>query len=195
MRPARTTEFRFPGRYYAVVAVALGLVLLATAIWIRASTVQGNKANQATDFSAVPAAVDFAAPPLALRDLAGKEHSLTDYRGRVVLVNLWATWCPPCEAEMPILEAYYLKHSREGFEVVAVEDGDPASQVAAFVADHGITFPVWLDPSYEATDHAFKTADLPSSYIVDREGIVRLMWIGAINPANLEKYVTPLIQE
>ena len=96
---------------------------------------------------------------------------------------------------MPNLEAFYLKHNGEGFEVVAIEDGDPASQVAAFVSEHGITFPVWLDRSYQATDHAFKTSNLPSSYVIDRGGLVRLMWIGAINPANLEKYVTPLIQE
>lgn len=195
MGPTGNTDTRFPVRYYAVTAVALGVALLATAILIRASRLEGNKANQATDFSAVPASVHFAAPELSLRDLAGTEHSLTDYRGRVVLVNLWATWCPPCQAEMPNLEAFYLKHSGEGFEVVAIEDGDPASQVAAFVSEHGITFPVWLDPSYQATDHAFKTSNLPSSYVIDRGGLVRLMWIGAINPANLEKYVTPLIQE
>ncbi len=96
---------------------------------------------------------------------------------------------------MPNLEAYYQEHRDAGLTVIGIEDGDPKNQVAAFVAQHRITFPVWLDPTYEATDHAFKTKNLPTSYVIDRREHVRLMWVGAISEENLEKYVTPLIQE
>lgn len=186
---------RIPTRFYGLVAAGLGLVLLGTAIWILAVDSQTADATQATDFSSIPAAVDFNAPILTLRDLSGQAHSLADYRGSVVLVNLWATWCPPCQAEMPNLESFYNEYRDAGLVVVGIEDGDPRAQVTSFVAAHGITFPVWLDPTYDATDRAFKTSNLPTSYVIDRSGQVRLMWVGAISAANLEHYVTPLIRE
>lgn len=149
----------------------------------------------ATDFSAIPTEVQFEAPALTLKDVQGVEYSLSDYRRQVVLVNLWATWCPPCKAEMPNLQKFYLRHQSEGFVVIAIEDGDPAASVISFVDDLGLTFPVWLDPTYQATDHAFRTVNLPSSYVIDRTGQVRLMWIGAISEANLEKYLPAIIKE
>ncbi len=187
--------FRVPRRFYAVVAVFLGVILLGTAIASVLSGSGSSKPAEATDFSSIPATVSFPAPQLALQDLNGQKHSLADYRGKIVLVNLWATWCPPCQAEMPLLQTYFARHEPDGFTVIAIEDGDPTPQVLSFVQKYGLTFPVWLDPTYQATDHAFKTADLPSSYVIDRSGQVRLLWVGAISEANLENYVTPLIQE
>ena len=173
----------------------LGLLLAGGAIWRLSSNRSAADALQPTDFSAVPARVAFDAPPIQLKDLDGAQHALSDYAGQVVLVNLWATWCPPCAAEMPILQRFYERHRNDGFTVVAIEDGDPPQDVQSFIGARGLTFPVWLDPTYEATDRAFKTDNLPSSYVVDRGGVVRLMWFGAINEANLEKYLTPLIKE
>ncbi len=172
-----------------------GLIVLGGAIGVYLLNRQANEALRPTDFSAVPAAVRYAAPALALSDLSGASHQLSDYRGQVVLVNLWATWCPPCQAEMPLFQQYFERHRSEGFTVVAVEDGDPTADVRSFVAKFKLTFPIWLDPSHEATDHAFKTMNLPTSYIIDRAGQVRMTWLGAISEDNLEKYVTPLIQE
>ncbi len=189
------TAFRLSNRYYGLLAVALGLVLLGTAVAGQLVNRISSNPTEATDFSSIPASVSFSAPSLSLQDLNGKLHSLSDYRGDVVLVNLWATWCPPCQAEMPVLQSYYLAHQSAGFTVIGVEDGDPASQVSSFAAKYGLTFPIWLDPGYQATDQAFRTADLPTSYVINRDGQVRLMWIGAISEANLEKYVTPIIQE
>jgi hypothetical protein len=96
---------------------------------------------------------------------------------------------------MPLLQKFYEKHSAEGFIVVAIEDGEPVADVKSFVSQYGLTFPVWLDPTHKASDEAFKTINLPSSYVVSRAAEVRLFWYGAINESNLEKYVTPLIQE
>lgn len=186
---------RIPAGFYGLVAAGLGLVLLGTVVWILAVDSQAADATRATDFSSIPVAVHFDAPELTLRDLSGQERSLAKYRGGVVLVNLWATWCPPCQAEMPNLEYFYRQYRDAGLTVIGIEDGDPQPQVTSFVADHGITFPVWLDPTYQATDKVFKTSNLPTSYVIDRAGQVRLMWVGAISAANLEKYVTPLIRE
>jgi peroxiredoxin len=96
---------------------------------------------------------------------------------------------------MPNLQKFYLRHQSQGLVVIAIEDGDPAADVISFVDDLGLTFPVWLDPTYQATDHAFRTVNLPSSYVIDRAGQVRLMWVGAISEANLEKYLPAIIKE
>jgi peroxiredoxin len=79
--------------------------------------------------------------------------------------------------------------------MLAINDGDPAAEVATFVQEYDLSFTVLLDPTYQATDHAFKTHNLPSSFVIDREGNIRLRWVGEIDRASLEKYVTPLLLE
>src|SRR5512143_2779678 len=109
---------------FSLALAGLGLVLLGIAscylFWERPSS----RALQATDFSSIPVRVQSDAPELELSDLDGTHHALSDYRGQVVLVNLWATWCPPCEAEMPNLQRFYEKHAKEGLVVIGIEDGD-----------------------------------------------------------------------
>jgi peroxiredoxin len=129
-----------------------------------------------------------------LTDLDGKSVALADFKGQVILYNAWATWCPPCKEEMPTLEAYYQDHKQAGFVIVAIEDGQPVSEVAAFAESYNLSFPVWPDLKYVATT-AFKTNSLPTSFVIDRSGTVRLTWTGAITRAVLEKYVTPIISE
>ena len=179
-----------------MVVLGAGLILVGLAalmLWPRPEVAASSPASDAS--LTVPVEVDYKAPVLTLSDLDGVEHSLADFRGQVVLVNLWATWCPPCKAEMPTLNAYYAAHQADGFVTIAINDGDPADAVSAFVQEYGLTFPVWLDPTYEATERAFKTRNLPSSFVIDQEGNVRLRWVGEIDRAALEKYVTPLIME
>lgn len=170
--------------------LVLGLTLIAASGYI----ILRDLPDQ-SDLSAVPAEVNFSSPELTLTDIEGNVRSLTDYRGQVVLVNLWATWCPPCKEEMPALQAYHNKYYEKGFTIIAVNDGDPTPDVIQFVKDYRLTFPVWLDPTYIATEKAFKTLNLPSSFVIDREGTVRLSWVGGVNSKTLEKYVTPLIRE
>jgi thiol-disulfide isomerase/thioredoxin len=148
-----------------------------------------------TDLSAVPVQVNFPTPELTLKDIQGVSHSLQDYHGQVVLVNLWATWCPPCKQEMPTLQAFYDKHKEDGFVIIAINDGDPTADVLQFVKDYGLTFPVWLDPTYVATERAFNAPNLPTSFVIARDGTIRLSWIGAISSRMLDKYVAPLIRE
>ena len=141
-----------------------------------------------------PVNTGYPAPQLVLVDLQGNPVSIDDYRGQVILVNNWATWCPPCKLEMPELQAYYAAHATEGFVVLAIESGEPTDQVASYVQEHGLTFPVFLDPHITALE-AFDNWNLPNSYIIDRQGVVRLSWTGGINQPTLEQYVTPLLEE
>lgn len=180
-----------------LVLIGAGLILFAIVVGIflldnpdvAASTTDTTRTG-----SREPAVLSALAPELELQDLNGQAVSLADLRGQVVLVNNWATWCPPCKAEMPELEAYFREHQAEGFTLVAVNAGDPQSDVAQFVEDYRLSFQVWLDP-YSKAIRAFQNNSLPSSYIIDRAGSLRLAWSGAINQQTLEEYVTPLIQE
>jgi thiol-disulfide isomerase/thioredoxin len=179
-----------PRRAVPILLLGLGLVMIVSAVYytLRVLPLQ-------SDLSAVPAQVNYAAPELTLTDLQGVTHSLAEYRGQVVLVNLWATWCPPCREEMPVLQAYHNKYMNKGFTIIAINDGDPTADVKQFVQDYRLTLPIWLDPTYLATDQAFKTINLPSSYVIDRKGTIQLMWVGGINRRMLNQHVTPLIME
>ncbi len=174
--------------------LGVGLILFGLAIWMLWPRPSVQPAGS-SGLSTVPVAVRYDAPELTLSDVTGKQHSLAAYRGQVVLVNLWATWCPPCKAEMPTLNRYYRDHADQGFVILAVNDGDPADAVRSFVQTYQLSFPVLLDPTYMATDRAFKTSSLPSSFVIDRSGTVRLRWVGEIDRPTLEAYVTPLIVE
>lgn len=94
--------------------------------------------------------MNFPAPGMVLTDLEGRKVSLEDYRGKVVLVNNWATWCPPCREEMPALEAYFKDHRKGDFVLVGIDTGEPAAEVVEFVERYVLSFPIWLDPRNEA---------------------------------------------
>jgi len=176
--------------------LGIGLVITGFAAYTLILSAQNNiNAESTIDFSAIPAKVQIEAPALTLTDIHGISHSLSDYRGQVVLVDLWATWCPPCQAEMPELQAFYTNHQNEGFTLIGIEDGDPTADVISFVQKYGLNFSIWLDPNYLAAHCAFKTTNLPGSYVIDRNGVIRLEWMGAISEQNLEKYIEPLVQE
>ena len=177
-----------------LIFIGLGLILLGIAgILLLSSQAPGGSIRD--EIALVPAEVEYPAPGLALKDIQGEPVSLEGLRGQVVLVNLWATWCPPCKREMPTLQAYYDRYKAQGFVIAAINDGDPTPDVIQFVKDYRLTFPVWLDPTYEATERAFKSANLPSSFVIDREGVIRLRWVGEIAAKSLEEYVTPIIME
>jgi len=178
----------------ALALLGVGLLLVGFSGYIFLPKLFPPSSNPTDYTSAVPASVNFPAPDLNLHDLQGNSIGLKSFVGKVVLMNNWATWCPPCRDEMPALEAYFNTHQAEGFVIYSVEDGEAASDVVAFVNTYHLTFQVMLDPTHLAY-FAFNNPNLPNSYVVDRHGTVRLTWVGAINHQNLEKYLTPLLKE
>jgi len=103
-----------------------------------------------------------------LTDLQGTAWHLKDLRGKVVLVNFWATWCPPCRKEMPDLDALFNKFKDQGFLVLAISDEDTA-KVSPFIAEHKIGYPILLDSGRKVTE-SFKVEGIPKSFIYDRTG-------------------------
>ncbi|HMX18868.1 MAG TPA: TlpA disulfide reductase family protein [Anaerolineales bacterium] len=190
---------KYPGkrqkRRNSSTATGIGLILFGAAffLWLLGSSGKASLPT-ADEISIVPAEVNFPAPQLALENLNGEKQTLEDYQGRIVLVNNWATWCPPCKAEMPILKQYHDTHAAEGFTVIAVEAGDAKDTVAEFAKSLGLPFPVWLDPE-SASINAIHNGSLPNSYVIDRTGTVRYAWTGEVTMTMLEKYITPLIAE
>jgi peroxiredoxin len=183
-------------RLVAMIALGTGLILIggALAAWLIESKDAARPAVGGGDDSVIPAEVSFPAPALRLQNTLGESESLEDYRDRVVLINNWATWCPPCRAEMPTLQSYYEAHEADGLTVIGVEAGQPALEVQAFADSFGLTFPVWVDTETTSLE-AFHNASLPNSYVIDRTGTVRLAWIGEISMPMLELHVTPLLAE
>jgi peroxiredoxin len=121
----------------------------------------------------------FLAPDFELKTPEGETVRLSDLRGQAVLVNLWATWCPPCRAEMQSIEKVYQEYKEQGFTVLAVNMTyqDDASAIMPFVDDQGLTFPILLDKTGEVGD-AYQLQSLPSSYFIGRDGIINEVVIG-----------------
>lgn len=116
-------------------------------------------------------------PALARDDLTGKRVDLKDFRGRVVLVNFWATWCEPCRDEMPSLERLRGKLRGRPFDVLTVNYGEGPAKINAFLAKQKISLPVLLDPEKEAALE-WKAGGLPMTFLVDAEGRVRYSAFG-----------------
>ena len=132
-----------------------------------------------------------ATPPLALRDLQDRTLSLRDLRGKVVVVNFWASWCEPCRDEMPSLERLRAKLGDRRLEVVAVNYGESRARVEEFARRHGLTIPMLLDPDKSTADR-WRARGLPMTFIVDARGRVRYWlfgendWTGAATLRTLE---------
>jgi peroxiredoxin len=167
-------------------AAMLGLVAIA---WGR---VPGTVAKEA------PRAVaqeGFAAPDFTLIDLQGGSTTLSQLAGQVVIVNLWATWCPPCQAEMPALERVWRQYRDQGLVILAVDQQEPAGRVATFVEQYDLTFPVLLDAD-GAVGRLYRLRAYPTTYFIGRDGIIREVVIGGpMSEALIASTVTRLLAE
>jgi thiol-disulfide isomerase/thioredoxin len=120
-------------------------------------------------------------PPLVLQDMHGRSHSLADdYRGRVVLVNFWATWCEPCLAEMPSIERLRQSLAGRPFAVLAVNLGEPVGRIERFLDKVPLGFPMLLDRN-NAAAKAWRARVVPASYLVGRDGRIRYVHYGELD--------------
>ena len=119
-----------------------------------------------------PPLVGSPAPEIVLKDLQGREVKLSDLRGKVVLLNFWATWCKPCKEEMPAMQAAYDKLRGEGFVVLAVNELEDTDKVIEHIRTHGHTFLVVMDHDNRVANR-YGVVGLPASFLIDQQGIVR----------------------
>lgn len=132
------------------------------------------------------------APDFHLTTLKGEDVSLSDYKGDVVAVNLWATWCPPCRAELPGMNAVYDAYKGDGLVMLAVNGREEESLVAEFINAEGFTFPVLLDPSGQVMG-LYSVYSFPTTYIIDRDGIIQHVQTGPISAQDFEMVIAPLL--
>ncbi len=158
----------------------LGLIFFILFGWylmvLRASTEQE---RFGACFALEPELLDMPAPTFTLKDLNGKKHRLEDYRGKVVFLNFWATWCPPCVEELPSLDALFRTADPRTFTILTVSVDDSAEVVKRFFSQHrrvAIHLPVLMDSSRNVPA-AFGTKKFPESYIIDGQGNVRFRFI------------------
>ena len=126
------------------------------------------------------------APPLSAQTVDGKTLSLSDYKGKVVLVDFWATWCDPCKEEIPVLVKMQERLKDKGFVILGVSmDEEGATAVKKFIAKHPITYPVILNNG-ERAPKGWVVPGLPTAYLIGRDGTVRTRWFGEKDPVELE---------
>jgi len=132
-----------------------------------------------TDLSKMKVWTGAAPPPLILKDLYGKQHALSDYRGKVVVMNFWATWCGPCVKEMPAFEKLAMRLSKERFALLTINFGENADRIKPFLKKIGVNVPVLLDPDMVASK-AWVKRGLPTTYVIDAEQNIRYQVLGTL---------------
>ena len=139
--------------------------------------------NSNTDEKFKLKAIDF-----KLKDLNGKEVSLSDFKGKRVFLNFWASWCPPCKAEMPEMEDLYKETKDSDLVILAVNLGENKSTVEKFIKDNNYTFPVLLDNNNEAAVN-YRVVSIPTSFFIDKDGTIVDKHIGSITIADMKAYI------
>ena len=153
-------------RFVIILTAVVILALAFGVVWMQSSKYE-------------PLTVGKPAPDFSLPDLNDKTVRLSDYRGKVVFLNFWATWCKPCREEMPSMEVLHKNFERDGFVVLAVSIDRVTTKkdIPPFVNSMNLTFPILVD-SWGQTDKRYKLMGVPETYIIDQEGILREKVIG-----------------
>lgn len=190
-------------KHLSIAIVVLAIAVIAINLW---KTLQQNEqvkahrnSNQANhpptekelvvDLTAVE--VGKPAPDFEARHLHGKSVKLSDYRGKTVILNLWATWCPPCRAEMPHMQTFYEKNKSNGVEIVAVnlttiDHGEAA--IRQFVQDFGLSFDILLDEDGSVV-MKYPSLTIPTSFLIDSKGIVREKIMGPMDEEKMSSLI------
>jgi peroxiredoxin len=169
---------------------------ILTVLIVAATRDSANSVSDAGDDPADRSGVQVVQPREGDFTLPGldREIALADFRGSYVLLNFWATWCPPCKAEMPDLNAYHQEHQDANFTVLAVNLMEDTAPVQEFIAKNGFSFPVALDAAGTVFDQ-YAGSSLPSSFLIGPDGTLVKAWPpGMINRAMLDRDVTPLLK-
>ena len=156
--------------------IIYSLILLLGLAWI---FISADRSGTSTAGQIPAPQQGFLAPDFELKTPTGESVKLSDLRGQAVLVNLWATWCPPCRAEMQTIETIYNEYKDQGFVVLAVNMTyqDNQFDIMPFVTEQGLTFPILLDETGDMAN-AYQLKSLPSTYFIGRDGIIHEVVIG-----------------
>ncbi len=167
-----------------VVAV---LLFFAVAITQAIDNTEHEEAVEAEPvMKAMAAEVNEKAPDFSLKTLEGKEVKLSDFKGKKVMINFWATWCPPCKAEMPAMQQLY-NQANGYFDILAINI-DPQNDVKGFVSENRLTFPILLDESGK-TNQGYSIISIPTTFLINEKGIIEKKHIGAMTFEQMEEFI------
>lgn len=133
------------------------------------------------------------APSFAVPSVDGKSQTLSAYRGRIVVMNLWASWCPPCRAEMPDLESLYERYRARGLVVIGINQGESRGRAASFAQSLRIHYPIWLDDQQQY-GRTYIAMGLPTTVIIDRSGVALKSFDGPLTYTQMKIAIAPLVR-
>lgn len=136
--------------------------------------------------------IGYLAPDFELKDYTGNSFKLSDYKGKPVLINFWATWCPPCRAEMPEIEAAYRKYQKDGLVILGVNNRESDSTVKKYVEDGGFEWPMPMDYDGRVIG-LYGVAAYPTSFFVDKQGFIVATQIGGMDKKGLEDRLSKIL--
>jgi cytochrome c biogenesis protein CcmG/thiol:disulfide interchange protein DsbE len=171
-----------------VAAIAVAAVAFTVAFYLEQG---GSPAGGAFGGPAILAGAP--AQSYAIKDLAGKDDGLASYRGHVVLVNLWASWCAPCRSETPALEQLYEAERGRGLVVLGIDEGESARVAASFAKEMNLRYPILVDEE-QLYGRAYASIGLPTSVIVGRDGRIARGIDGELTLAQMREAVDPLLR-
>ena len=162
----------------------------------RETTVEIKKSSSSTTGKVLPFKGNWEPPPFTLFDLAGKKHALSEFRGKVLLVNFWASWCPPCVHEIPSMTRLKDSFMDHNFDILAVNLGEDKASIETFLQQHPVNFPVLLDPG-QTQPKQWKVFAFPTSYLLDKNGRIRYSVAGGIdwNEPEIQQIVNELLDD
>lgn len=160
--------------------------------WIAVSKEPINQGVESSDLKEAPIA-GYLAPQFTLSSTLGEEIALADYLGQPVVLNFWATWCPPCRAEVPHFQDASVKYNGQA-AIIGIDQGEPLPIVADFASTFNLTYPLLLDQD-SAVNRQYGIAALPTTVFVDANGVIREVYTGIVNGAVLEDRIERLLVE
>ncbi len=173
----------------SVVLLLAFIVVLALAL--RGQTAQGQFGIFAT--GRVVSLDPRPAPDFVLTTYDGQRLQLSDFRGQVVLLNFWASWCPPCRVEAPVLQRAAERLDSAGLVVIGIDVWDDAAQARAFLDEFGVTYPN-VEDTTRSIPVEFGVTGLPETFVISRSGVLVSRWVGPINDEQLADLVAPLLE-
>ena len=162
-----------------------GLLTASLVVLLLILTACGDSSGSLTLVQEYAPRIGYLAPDFELKDYLGNSFKLSDFKGKPVLINFWATWCPPCRAEMPEIEAAYHKYQKDGLVVLGINNRESDSTVKKYVEDGGFHWPMPMD--YEGSVIGiYGVAAYPTSFFIDKQGFIVATQIGGMDKKGLE---------
>lgn len=156
-------------------------------IWLNRLPVDAQQAQR----TAQPA-IGYPAPDFRLATLAGPEFTLAQQRGTPMVINFWATWCAPCQRELPALQATAERYAGQ-VQIVGIDQGETAELVQSYAAEQGLTFLILLDRDL-TVGQRYNIKGMPTTFFVDRNGVIQYLWVGEMNSITLAEGIAKIVE-